>query len=73
MEITKEMSNFEPTNLSGASVGVDPDSWTDLFKSITANSVRDSSNYRGYYLIPLTDDEPTSIPDAIPPTIAAII
>lgn len=57
MEITKEMSNFEPINLSGASVGVDPDSWTDLFKSITANSVRDSSNYRGYYLIPLTDDE----------------
>lgn len=57
MVLTQALSNFEPTNLSGASVGVEPDSWTDLFESITANSVRDSSNYRGYYLIPLTDDE----------------
>lgn len=57
MVLTQALSDFEPTNLSGASVGVEPDSWTSLFESITANSVRDSSNYRGYYLIPLTDDE----------------
>lgn len=54
MAVTTPVDNFETTALSGASVGVSPDSWTDLFTQFTDSY--DNNGYLGYYLIPLTDD-----------------
>lgn len=54
MTVTTPVDNFETTALSGASVGVSPDSWTNLFNQFTDSY--DNNGYLGYYLIPLTDD-----------------
>lgn len=54
MAVTTPIENFETTALSGASVGVSPDSWTSLFNQFTDSY--DNNGYLGYYLIPLTDD-----------------
>lgn len=54
MSVTTPIENFETTALSGASVGVSPDSWTNLFNQFTDSY--DNNGYLGYYLIPLTDD-----------------
>lgn len=54
MAVTTPIENFETTALSGASVGVSPDSWTNLFNQFTDSY--DNNGYLGYYLIPLTDD-----------------
>lgn len=54
MAVTTLIENFETTALSGASVGVSPDSWTTLFNQFTDSY--DNNGYLGYYLIPLTDD-----------------
>lgn len=54
MAVTTPVDNFETTALSGASVGVSPDSWTSLFNQFTDSY--DNNGYLGYYLIPLTDD-----------------
>lgn len=54
MAVTTPIDNFETTALSGASVGVSPDSWTNLFNQFTDSY--DNNGYLGYYLIPLTDD-----------------
>ena len=54
MAVTTPVDNFETTALSGASVGVSPDSWTNLFNQFTDSY--DNNGYLGYYLIPLTDD-----------------
>lgn len=54
MTVTTPIENFETTALSGASVGVSPDSWTNLFNQFTDSY--DNNGYLGYYLIPLTDD-----------------
>lgn len=54
MAVTTPIENFETTALSGASVGVSPDSWTTLFNQFTDSY--DNNGYLGYYLIPLTDD-----------------
>lgn len=54
MAVTTPVDNFETTALSGASVGVSPDSWTNLFNQFTDSY--DNNGFLGYYLIPLTDD-----------------
>lgn len=52
IETVQPLAAFNATNLSGAKVGVSPDSWSDLFEQFS--DAVDST--AGYYLVPLTDD-----------------
>lgn len=54
METIQPVGNFTTTSLSGARVGLSPDSWGDLFQKFA--SEYDINGYLGYYLVPLTDD-----------------